>query len=87
MKKLVMLLLAATALTACSDEVGTEAWCKDMREKPKTEWTADNAVDFAKHCVLQDGIGSEQWCEDLKEKPKGDWTANEATGFAKHCVF
>lgn len=82
-----MLLLAATALTACSDEVGTEAWCKDMREKPKTEWTTDNAVDFAKHCVLQDGIGSEQWCKNLKDKPKGEWTANEATDFAKHCVF
>ncbi|MFV8431155.1 DUF3012 domain-containing protein [Vibrio owensii] len=87
MKKLVMLLLAATALTACSDEVGTEAWCKDMREKPKTEWTTDNAVDFAKHCVLQDGIGSEQWCKNLKDKPKGEWTANEAKDFAKHCVF
>ncbi|GAK15605.1 hypothetical protein JCM19053_908 [Vibrio sp. JCM 19053] len=58
-----------------------------MRDKPKTEWTADNAVDFAKHCVLQDGVGSEQWCENLKDKPKGDWTANEATSFTKHCIF
>ncbi|WP_281516130.1 DUF3012 domain-containing protein, partial [Vibrio parahaemolyticus] len=49
--------------------------------------TADNAVDFAKHCVLQDGVGSEQWCESLKDKPKGDWTANEATSFTKHCIF
>ncbi|MDW2372278.1 DUF3012 domain-containing protein, partial [Vibrio sp. 1078-1] len=26
MKKLVMLMLAVSALTACSDEVGTEGW-------------------------------------------------------------
>lgn len=87
MKKLVMLLLASTALTACSDEVGTESWCNDMRDKPKTEWTTESAMDFAKHCVLQDGVGSEQWCKDLKEKPKGDWTANEASSYTKHCIF
>lgn len=86
MKKLVMLLLASAALTACSDEVGTESWCNDMRDKPKTEWTTESAMDFAKHCVLQDGVGSEQWCKDLK-KPKGDWTANEASSYTKHCIF
>ncbi|MCA0934435.1 DUF3012 domain-containing protein [Vibrio alginolyticus] len=87
MKKLVMLLLASAALTGCSDEVGTEKWCNDLRDKPKTEWTTDIAVDFAKHCVLQDSVGSEQWCKDLKEKPKGDWTANEVSSFTKHCIF
>lgn len=28
-------MLAVSALTACSDEVGTEGWCNDMRDKPK----------------------------------------------------
>lgn len=87
MKNLVMLLLASAALTACSDEVGTESWCNDMRDKPKTEWTTESAMDYAKHCVLQDGVGSEQWCKDLKEKPKGDWTANEASSYTQHCIF
>ncbi len=87
MKKLVILLLASAALTACSDEVGTEKWCNDLRDKPKTEWTTEIAVDFAKHCVLQDSVGSEQWCNDLKEKPKGDWTANEVSGYTKHCIL
>ncbi|PNQ51067.1 DUF3012 domain-containing protein [Vibrio sagamiensis] len=87
MKKSMVLVAALTVLAACSDEVGTESWCKDMRSKPKTEWTTEIAVDYAKHCVLEDGIGSEQWCKDLKDKPKGEWTANEATGFTKHCIF
>ncbi len=87
MKKLVLLLLASTALTACSDEVGTESWCKSMRDKPKTEWTTDTAMDFAQHCVLQDGVGSEKWCKAQKEKPKGEWTANEVSSFTKHCIF
>mgnify|MGYP001953922356 FL=1 len=82
-----MLLLASAALTACSDEVGTESWCNDMRDKPKTEWTTESAMDFAKHCVLQDGVGSEKWCKDLKEKPKGDWTANEAGAYAENCLL
>ena len=37
---------------ACSPEVGSEAWCQDMKDKPKGDWTANEAADFAKHCVL-----------------------------------
>ncbi len=39
-------------LTACSPDVGSEDWCDDMKEKPKGDWTANEAADFAKHCVL-----------------------------------
>ncbi|NKF49225.1 DUF3012 domain-containing protein [Shewanella sp. WXL01] len=39
-------------LAACAPEVGSEAWCKDMKEKPKGDWTANEAADFAKHCVF-----------------------------------
>ena len=45
-------LRAVTFLGACSPEVGSEAWCRDMKEKPKGDWTANEAADFAKHCVL-----------------------------------
>ena len=38
--------------TACEPEVGSEAWCKDMTEKPKGDWTVNEAADFAKHCVI-----------------------------------
>lgn len=39
-------------LTACSPEVGSKEWCEDMKAKPKGDWTANEAADFAKHCVL-----------------------------------
>ena len=50
---LVLVLSAALALTAaCSPEVGSEDWCKEMKDKPKGDWTANEAADFAKNCVL-----------------------------------
>jgi hypothetical protein len=39
-------------LGACSPEVGSDEWCSDMRQKPKGDWTANEAADFAKHCLL-----------------------------------
>lgn len=42
----------AVAAVACSPEVGSEEWCKDLKEKPKGEWTANETGDFAKHCLL-----------------------------------
>lgn len=55
MKKLFLVLLAlsAIALSACAPEVGSDAWCKDMKEKPKGDWSANEAADFAKHCVFK----------------------------------
>lgn len=44
--------ILAIVTVACSPEVGTEEWCNDLKEKPKGEWTANEATDFAKHCVL-----------------------------------
>jgi hypothetical protein len=42
----------ALFLAACSPEVGSKEWCDDMKQKPKGEWTANQAADFAKHCIL-----------------------------------
>lgn len=47
-----LLLTAILALAACSPEVGSEAWCEDMKEKPKGDWSANEAADFARHCIL-----------------------------------
>ena len=33
-------------------EVGSKEWCEDMKQKDKGQWTANEAMDFAKHCVL-----------------------------------
>jgi len=81
-------LVSALALSACSVEPGSEKWCKQMGDTPKSEWTMSDAGTYAKNCVI-DGmeVGSKKWCEDLEEKPKGDWTANESTTYAKHCIM
>ena len=54
-RSIITLLCAAglgLTLAACSPDVGSEDWCDDMKEKPKGDWTANEAADFAKHCVL-----------------------------------
>lgn len=52
LKKLSLLLLTLSAIAACSPEIGSEQWCKDMDEKAKGDWTANEATDYAKHCVF-----------------------------------
>ncbi|WP_136799626.1 MULTISPECIES: DUF3012 domain-containing protein [Desulfosediminicola] len=42
-----------TTLTACAPEVGSDKWCNQMKEKPKGEWTSNEAADFAKHCIFK----------------------------------
>lgn len=45
-------LLLAALLLGCAPEVGSDEWCADMKEKPKGDWTANEATDYAKHCLL-----------------------------------
>jgi hypothetical protein len=51
----ITLLLVAVILfgVSCSPKVGTEAWCKEMNEKSKGDWTANEAKDYAKHCLFR----------------------------------
>jgi protein involved in sex pheromone biosynthesis len=52
-----MMVIAALAgmafLSGCSPEVGSDKWCKQLQEKPKGDWTANEAADFTKHCILK----------------------------------
>jgi len=54
MKQMFMLVcaIAGLGLTGCAPEVGSEDWCKAMKEKPKGEWTANEAKDYTKHCIF-----------------------------------
>ncbi|MFQ5344342.1 MAG: DUF3012 domain-containing protein [Mariprofundus sp.] len=55
MKKLVMILftlLVALSFSGCAPEPGSKAWCDSMKQKPKGEWTADDAGIYAKYCIL-----------------------------------
>ena len=40
-------------LSACSAEVGSEKWCANMKEKAQADWTANEASDFARHCIMK----------------------------------
>ena len=42
----------ALSRTGCAPEVGSEKWCANMKEQPKGAWTANEASDFAKHCLF-----------------------------------
>jgi hypothetical protein len=45
--------LLALLLSGCAPEVGSERWCRQMDDKPAGDWTANEAVDYAKHCAFR----------------------------------
>ena len=48
-----LLIVILFMLSACAPEVGSDKWCSNMKDKPKADWTANEATDFAKHCILK----------------------------------
>lgn len=46
-------LLAISTLAACSPAVGSKAWCENIAEKPKGDWTANEAADYLQHCLVR----------------------------------
>jgi hypothetical protein len=48
-----VVIVTFAGLLGCSPEVGSEAWCKKMDAKPKGDWTANEAGDYAKHCIFR----------------------------------
>ena len=54
----VVLTVAAVTLclglaSACSPKVGSKEWCDALKNKPKGDWTANEAAEFAKSCILK----------------------------------
>ena len=39
--------------TGCAPEVGSDAWCKKMEGKPKADWSANEAREYAKNCIFK----------------------------------
>ncbi len=86
--RFLLIVISVAFLAACSAKPGSESWCEAKNEQSKSDWTTDDAMTFAKHCVFDSQtIGSEEWCENMDEKAKGDWTATETGDYAKHCVL
>lgn len=53
MIKKMILSLFLTQIIACTAEVGSEKWCKNLEQNPKGDWTVTEAKDYAKHCVFR----------------------------------
>jgi hypothetical protein len=48
-----LLLVLVSVLAACAPEVGSDAWCEDMVETPKGDWSTNDATEFARSCVFK----------------------------------
>ena len=51
MKIFLILLIASMSITSCA-KVGSDAWCENLEEKPKGDWTAKEAGDYTKYCLM-----------------------------------
>ena len=45
-------LLLTSVISGCTPEIGTPAWCEYMKQKPKGDWTTNEATDYARHCLF-----------------------------------
>ena len=50
---LVLATVLSLSLTGCAPEVGSEKWCANLEEKPKGDWSLNEATDYAENCVLR----------------------------------
>ena len=48
-----MALMAMLFGAGCAPEIGSKEWCQAMAEKPKGDWTANEAADYTKHCLFK----------------------------------
>ena len=53
----VLIALSVVVLSiGCTPEVGSDEWCKDMKEKPKKDWTASEAAGYKSIASLSDQV-------------------------------
>ena len=52
-QRVALITAAVFSLAACAPEVGSDKWCENLAETPKGEWSANEAGDYAKHCVFK----------------------------------
>ncbi len=49
----VLLVLALSAgMAGCEPEVGSDRWCSRMEDRPSGDWSANDAMEYARNCVL-----------------------------------
>jgi hypothetical protein len=52
-RNVIVVLSALLSLGACSPEIGSDRWCANLKEKPKGDWSINEATDYAKHCIFK----------------------------------
>ena len=45
--------VALIGLCGCAPEVGSKAWCEDLAEKSKGDWTVNESMEYAKSCIIR----------------------------------
>ncbi|MEE8474532.1 MAG: DUF3012 domain-containing protein [Myxococcota bacterium] len=45
--------IALSLLTVACAPMGSQAWCKKLKGTPKGDWSANEAKNFARHCVFR----------------------------------
>lgn len=53
MRSMMILSLAGLLLAACQPEVGSKSWCEKMKQTPAKQWSAEDAANYARHCLLK----------------------------------
>lgn len=51
-ERILISLFVIIILSACAPEVGSDAWCVDLKEKPKGDWTVNEATEYTKNCMF-----------------------------------
>ena len=51
----IAMLACASFLAGCEAEMGGEDWCAAMDEKPKADWTANEAMKYVEDCIVLPG--------------------------------
>ena len=83
-----LLISSLVLLYACTPEPGSEKWCEQKSEQPKSDWSVNDASTYTMKCLVEGtAIGSDEWCEKMSRKDKGEWTNDETKSYAKHCVL
>ena len=46
------ILIGLIVLAGCAPEVGSERWCEAMRDKPRGDWSTNEALDYTRYCIF-----------------------------------
>lgn len=53
LRKILAVLSLVVFTAGCSPPVGSKDWCEDMKEMDKSLWTAQDAGNFTKYCLMR----------------------------------